>query len=44
MADFSRFFHRSLEMLATANEAGYFVDLNQMWTRVLGHSLEELRA
>ena len=44
MADFSRFFHTSHELLATADEAGRFVDLNQMWTRVLGHSPDELRA
>jgi len=44
MADFARFFHASIELLATASAAGYFVDLNPMWTRVLGHSLDELRA
>lgn len=44
MADFARFFQLSLDMLATANEAGYFVDLNPIWTRVLGWSLDELRA
>jgi len=43
MSDLSRFFHASHELLATANGAGQFVDLNLMWTRVLGHSLDELR-
>ena len=44
MADFDRFFQVTLEMLATANRDGYFVDLNPMWTRVLGYSLDELRS
>jgi rsbT co-antagonist protein RsbR len=44
MADFSRFFQVSPELLATANQAGYLVDLNPMWTRVLGYTLDELRA
>lgn len=44
MADFDRFFKVSLEMLATANQDGYFVDLNPMWTRVLGYSTDELKA
>ncbi len=44
MADFDRFFQVTLEMLVTANRDGYFVDLNPMWTRVLGYTLEELRA
>ncbi len=44
MADFARFFQLSLDMLATANEAGYFVDLNPIWPRVLGWSLDELRS
>lgn len=44
MVDHDRFFQVTLEMLATANQAGYFVDLTPMWTRALGHTLEELRA
>ncbi|MBK7828012.1 PAS domain-containing protein [Nannocystis sp.] len=44
MADYDRFFQVSLEMLATANRDGYFVDLNPVWARVLGYSLAELRA
>ncbi len=44
MADYDRFFQVTLEMLATANRAGYFVDLTHIWTRVLGYTLEELRA
>lgn len=44
MADFARFFQASIELLATASAAGRFVDLNPMWTRVLGYSLDELRA
>lgn len=42
--DFSRFFTCSLEMLATANTDGYFVELNPVWERVLGHSIAELTA
>ncbi len=42
--DFSRFFTHSLEMLATANTDGYFVELNPMWEHVLGHSIAELTA
>lgn len=44
MADYDRFFQVSLEMLATANREGHFVDLNPVWTRVLGYTLAELRA
>lgn len=44
MVDYDRFFQVSLEMLATANRDGYFVDLNPVWTRVLGYPLAELRA
>lgn len=42
--DYARFFTQSLEMLATANTAGYFVELNPVWEKVLGHSLGELKA
>jgi rsbT co-antagonist protein RsbR len=42
--DYSRFFSSSLEMLATANTAGYFVDLNPTWERVLGYTIAELTA
>lgn len=42
MADFARFFNASNELLAIASEDGAFIELNPMWTRVLGHSLEEM--
>jgi diguanylate cyclase (GGDEF)-like protein/PAS domain S-box-containing protein len=38
------FFDLSRDMLCTANMDGYFVELNDAWTRSLGYSLEELRA
>ena len=43
MADFARFFQYSLDLLATIDPDGIFVDLNPMWTRVMGYPLEELR-
>lgn len=39
----ARFFDLSLDLLATANSDGYFVELNPAWTLTLGFSLEELR-
>ena len=39
-----RFFDLSRDMLCTANMDGYFVELNDAWTRTLGYSLEELRS
>lgn len=39
-----RFFDLSRDMLCTANMDGYFVELNDAWTRHLGYSLEELRS
>jgi PAS domain S-box-containing protein len=38
-----RFFEVSIDMLATANEDGYFIRLNPAWTKTLGYDLEELR-
>jgi diguanylate cyclase (GGDEF)-like protein/PAS domain S-box-containing protein len=38
------FFDLSRDMLCTANMDGYFVELNDAWTRSLGYSLDELRA
>jgi diguanylate cyclase (GGDEF)-like protein/PAS domain S-box-containing protein len=38
------FFDLSRDMLCTANMDGYFVELNNAWTRFLGYSLEELRS
>lgn len=38
------FFDLSRDMLCTANTDGYFVELNEAWTRYLGYSLEELRS
>jgi diguanylate cyclase (GGDEF)-like protein/PAS domain S-box-containing protein len=39
-----RFFDLSRDMLCTANMDGYFVELNDAWTKALGYSLEELRS
>lgn len=39
-----RFFDLSRDMLCTANMGGYFVELNDAWTKALGYSLDELRA
>jgi diguanylate cyclase (GGDEF)-like protein/PAS domain S-box-containing protein len=39
-----RFFELSRDMLCTANMDGYFVELNDAWTRELGYSVEELRS
>lgn len=39
----TRFFLQSLDLLATADPKGYFVELNPAWTTALGYSLEELR-
>jgi diguanylate cyclase (GGDEF)-like protein/PAS domain S-box-containing protein len=39
-----RFFELSRDMLCTANMDGYFVELNDAWTRQLGYSAEELRS
>jgi len=38
------FFDLSRDMLCTSNMDGYFVELNDAWTRYLGYSLEELRS
>ena len=38
------FFDLSRDMLCTANMDGYFVELNEAWTRNLGYSHEELRS
>ncbi|HEX5527735.1 MAG TPA: sensor domain-containing diguanylate cyclase [Solirubrobacterales bacterium] len=38
-----RFFDLSRDMLCTANTDGYFVELNDAWTRYLGYDLGELR-
>jgi len=38
------FFDLSRDMLCTANMEGYFVELNDAWTRYLGFSLDELRS
>ncbi len=37
------FFELSHDMLCTANVDGYFVELNNAWTRNLGYTLAELR-
>jgi diguanylate cyclase (GGDEF)-like protein/PAS domain S-box-containing protein len=38
------FFDLSRDMLCTANMDGYFLELNEAWTKSLGYTLEELRA
>ena len=38
------FFDLSRDMLCTANMEGYFVELNDAWTKQLGYDLDELRA
>lgn len=38
------FFDLSRDMLCTANRDGYFVELNEAWTKNLGYTLEELRS
>jgi diguanylate cyclase (GGDEF)-like protein/PAS domain S-box-containing protein len=38
------FFDLSRDMLCTANTDGYFVELNDAWTKYLGYDLDELRA
>ena len=39
-----RFFDLSRDLLCTANMDGYFVELNEAWTKALGYGLDELRA
>jgi PAS domain S-box-containing protein len=39
-----RFFEASIDMMAVANFAGYFVRLNPAWERTLGYSRHELMA
>jgi diguanylate cyclase (GGDEF)-like protein/PAS domain S-box-containing protein len=39
-----RFFDLSRDMLCTANMDGYFVELNDAWTKTLGYDLDELRS
>ncbi|HEX6153566.1 MAG TPA: diguanylate cyclase [Solirubrobacterales bacterium] len=38
------FFDLSRDMLSTSNMDGYFVELNDAWTKNLGYSLDEMRA
>ncbi len=40
----ARFFSLSLDLLATANDKGFFEHLNPAWERILGYSLAELTA
>lgn len=42
--DYSRFFTTSLDMLATATPDGHFAELNPVWERVLGFTIDELKA
>ena len=39
---YKNFFNQSLEMLCIADREGRFVELNPMWSRVLGYSLDEM--
>ena len=43
MADFARFFQYSLDLLATIDAEGRFVDINPRWQDVLGYPVEDLR-
>jgi len=43
MADFARFFQHSLDLLATLDAEGRFVDINPRWQDVLGYPVEEMR-
>ncbi len=43
-AEQERFFNLSLDMLAIANDDGYFTHLNPAWERTLGFTLEQLKA
>jgi diguanylate cyclase (GGDEF)-like protein/PAS domain S-box-containing protein len=38
------FFDLSRDMLCTANMDGYFIELNDAWTKSLGYDLDELRS
>ena len=42
--ELERFFELSLDLLCVANLEGYFLRLNQAWTRVLGYEEAELKA
>ena len=42
--DMEEFFELTLEMMCIAGLDGYFKRMNPAWTRVLGHSIEELMA
>jgi rsbT co-antagonist protein RsbR len=42
--DMEEFFDLTLEMMCIAGLDGYFKRMNQAWTSVLGHSIEELMA
>ncbi len=37
-----KFFNLSLDLLCIANSRGEFIDVNESFTRVLGHEKEEL--
>jgi PAS domain S-box-containing protein len=41
---FRRFFDANADMLCTADSQGYFLEINQAWTRHLGWTLDELRS
>jgi diguanylate cyclase (GGDEF)-like protein/PAS domain S-box-containing protein len=42
--DAARWFSMSNDLLCTANFAGYFTDVNETWTKLLGYEREELLA
>jgi diguanylate cyclase (GGDEF)-like protein/PAS domain S-box-containing protein len=42
--DAARWFSMSNDLLCTVNFQGYFTDVNESWTTLLGHSREELLA
>ena len=42
--EFDRFFTLSIELLCIADFKGYFIELNPVWEKVLGYTMEELKA
>ena len=44
IAEYARFFTLSLDMLCIADFNGYFQQLNPVWERTLGFTIEELKA
>jgi PAS domain S-box-containing protein len=43
-AELDRFFNVSLDLMCIASTDGYFLQLNPVWQRIFGYSVEELRS